>query len=686
MTFLYGAALAAVLLVVAPLIAHLLQRRRADERDFPPARLVPASPPVARRRRRVDDRALYAVRTAAVVGLVLLGASPFVHCSSLALGRQAGASIALAVVLDDSLSMLAETGGSTRWARAMKAADDLLSSARSGDAVGIVLAGAPPRIALASTTDLAAARSVLATLRPTHRGTDLEGALDLARSLVHGLPQVDQRVVLLSDLADGHPEGPALGAGGDIPLWVPPAGLTDAAENCAVLRADRQRDRATVRVACSPAAASRGRSVQVVAGDKVIAEKKLPDQAASTDVGVDLGAGAPELTARLTGRDAIAADDAAPVLSTTGQLAVAIVADPASSKLVTGGAPPVEQALSALELGVEVRPLPLVPDRADDLATYAGVILEDPAGFTPEARRSLGAWLERGGVALLALGPHAPLAPLGASFEPLVTGAVTWGPSAVEGVEAGAASLFGSAGAGLLDLRARGRAKLDVASLGGAAKVVARWKDGAPWLIERSFGRGFAFILTLPTSAEQSDLALRPAFLVLLEKFADAARVRNGAHRTPVGEPWTFEGAKSLEVLGPGRTPLHLVEEATAKIVVPDKIGVYDISLDGDKLTRVAAPVEREVDLRPRDVAPAARSSSLGDVRAKLDLSPYLAVALLALLVAELTLRAIAARSGAHPASVSLASAGARTEDAPANVDPSPNAEGKGGRSARKAS
>jgi hypothetical protein len=114
-SFLYVAALAALALVGAPLVAHLLQRRRSDERDFPPARLVPASPPVARRRRRVDDRALYAVRTAAILALTLLGASPFVRCSALALGRQSGASIALALVLDDSLSMSAETGGATRF-------------------------------------------------------------------------------------------------------------------------------------------------------------------------------------------------------------------------------------------------------------------------------------------------------------------------------------------------------------------------------------------------------------------------------------------------------------------------------------------------------------------------------------------------------------------------------------------
>jgi hypothetical protein len=357
-------------------------------------------------------------------------------------------------------------------------------------------------------------------------------------------------------------------------------------------------------------------------------------------------------------------DDSAPVLSTSGQLAVAIVADPASSRLVTGGPPPVEQGLSAIELDIQVRPLPLVPDRAEDLAPYAGLVLEDPAGFTPEARRSLGAWLDRGGVVLLALGPHAPLAPLGASFEPLVQGAVSWGASPVDGLSAETGALFGASAAGLLDLHARERASIDVASLSNSAKVVAKWKDGAPWLIERSLGRGFAFVLTLPTSADASDLAVRPAFLVLLEKFAEAARARNGAHRTLVGEPWTFEGAKSVEVLGPDRGSLRFIEEATAKVAVPDKIGVYEISLDGDKLTRVAAPVEREVDFRPRAVSPGARSTSLGDVRAKLDFSPYLAALLLGLLVAELSLRALAARAGGRAAVASShASAAARPDN-----------------------
>ena len=639
MTFTYAAALAVALLAVAPFIAHLLQRRRADERDFPPARLVAPSPPVARRRRHIDDRALYAVRTAAVLALALLGATPFVRCSSLALGREGGASIALAVVLDDSLSMLADVDQKTRWERALRAAEDLVDGARDGDAVGVVLAGSPPRIALAPTTDLAAARGVVRSLSPSHRPTDLEGALELAQSIVNGLPQTDRRVVLLSDLADGHPDAPPLGESTEVPLWIPLTDLTVPAPNCAVLRADRQRERATVRVACFPAGESRRRSIELFAGDKVVGRAPLPDEAGGIDVGLDLIGAPGDLLARVTGKDAIGADDVAPVLATTGDLSIGIVADPAGAKLVTGGAPPVEQGLASLERDIRLRPLPLLPDRLEDLSGFAGMVIEDPPGFTPEARRSLAAWIDRGGVVLLALGPHAPLAPLGANFEPLVPGSIGWAPSPSPGLDDKASVLFGSAAAGLLDIRPRGRATIDFNALGSGAQVTARWKDGAPWLIERPLGRGFIFLLTVPTSPDESDLALRPAFLMLLDRLVDATRTRNGAYRITVGEAWAFEGAKSLDVVGPDKTKLRVADEPGRKVIVPDRIGVYEITLDHDKLTRVVAASEREVDQRPRRVSEKTLSPSMGDTRSKIDLSPYLAIALLALLVGELGLR-----------------------------------------------
>ena len=162
MSFLFTAALASLLLVVGPLVAHLLRRGRAPVQQFPPARLVPAASSVARSMARLEDRALFLLRALLIATLALLGAVPFVRCSRLSLERQGGASVAFAIVLDDSLSMRASLpNGRTRFERAREGALALLASARPGDAIAIVLAGRPARAALAPTMDLKVAEGAL---------------------------------------------------------------------------------------------------------------------------------------------------------------------------------------------------------------------------------------------------------------------------------------------------------------------------------------------------------------------------------------------------------------------------------------------------------------------------------------------------------------------------------------------
>src|SRR5262249_28630660 len=205
-------------------LAHLLRRRQAEERPFPPARLVPPTQPAARRRSLLEDRALFAVRALAVIGLAVLGATPFIHCSRLSITRRSGASVALALVIDDSLSMRAPLpaglagvgpGGATRWARALAAARELTAGRGAGDAGARAPAGAPARVALGSTTNMAAVKDALDGLAPSDRATDLDGAVQLARGLLRGLAQRDKRVVLLSDLADGaSEEAPVLAGDG----------------------------------------------------------------------------------------------------------------------------------------------------------------------------------------------------------------------------------------------------------------------------------------------------------------------------------------------------------------------------------------------------------------------------------------------------------------------------------------
>jgi hypothetical protein len=302
-----------------------------------------------------------------------------------------------------------------------------------------------------------------------------------------------------------------------------------------------------------------------------------------------------------------------------------------------------------------------VPEQADELNKLTALVVDDVPGFTPEMRRTLAAWVERGGVLLLTLGPRAAAAPLGAGFDPLVPGVVRWGASPSPGIDPATAPLLGPSAESLADIAPRGRASIDPEA-SARADVLARWRDGAPLLVRRSLGRGAVLVLTLPLSTDESDLVLRPAFLALLDRFVSTARARGGARRVDVGESWTFDGYKDVAVsrvslAAPNKPePLRVYEgDSTSGAdrrlhADPALLGLYELTLDGERVTRVAAVPDREIDLRPRRFREETRAASLGGIEPSLDVSPYVALSLLGLFALELLLRAIGQRAQRQPA------------------------------------
>ncbi len=660
MSFLTLAALAVGLFVGLPLAAHLLRRRHAEIRAFAPTALLSATPPTARRRSRIEDRALLGVRVLAVLGLALLGATPFVSCSHLALERRGGASVAIAIVIDDSLSMrapLAEGDPTTRFERAQRGALDLVAGSRSGDSVAIVLAGHPARVALAPTTDLGAAREAVEKLSSTDRATDLEGGLALARSLVAALPQPDRRAVLLSDMRDGRPDAPALLGDDEVALWFPlPDLATRTRGDCAILGASRTAARAEVRVACAMgdegASPSEGRAVVVRQEGKTetIATLPLPPLVESATYTIDLPPVAEDaaLVAALDGSDAIAHDDVAPLAPPGAELAIGVISDATVNRTETGGPPPVEQGYSALGLGASAKPLTATPEDDKELAGLGALVVDDPPGFTPEQRRALAGWIEGGGTLLVALGPTSQTAPLGSSFAGLVAGVVRWGPTPAPGVDPATAGIFGVTAQGLVDIAPRGRATLAVEG-GDGVEVLAAWKDGAPFITRKRMGRGSVLALSVPFSTGASDFALRPAFLALLDRVAELARSANGSARVEVGQSVALDGfararAEHLPIEGGSPVPVDLRGEGKLAHLEPDVRGLYRLQLDGTTSTRVATIAAREIDLRPRAVTDVARAGDLGGEAPRTDASPWVAAALLALFAAETALRVFSGR------------------------------------------
>lgn len=464
----------------------------------------------------------------------------------------------------------------------------------------------------------------------------------MAEALLASLPQVDKRVVLLSNLADGQaPDGAPLGESLAMPLWVPLDDIAGDRPDCAVLSADNLGGRIRVRVACGKAASAAGRTIELRQGDKVLGSAVVEKAPELTIVASTTTAG--DLTVHLLGGDAIASDDVAPVLvMSTGSIGV--VAEASDETAVTGGPPVVEQALTALETDLATRPLPAVPDQAVDFAGVLGLVVDDPPGFTPEQRRALEGWLEGGGVLLLALGPRGASAPLGATLEPLLPHATSWRDlKHVKGVAAGASTDFlGEATRSLVDLGATKRSVLapdDKVSL----DVLVSWSDGEPLVLRKVIGRGEAFLTTLPFSLGASNLALRPAFLALLDAFVTTTRAHAAPRRTDVGSTWTLPAA-ATRATGPDGNPVEIVREEGRVTLTPTRIGAYHVVVDGRDELRVAAPIAKETDLRPRRATKRGDATHLGATQAQVDISGYVAVALLGLMLAELVLRIRARR------------------------------------------
>lgn len=654
MSFLVAAALALGAFVIAPVAAHLLRRGRAEEQEFPPAHLVPVAYRSARKKSRLEDRWLLLVRALLVFVLAVVGAVPFVRCSRLALDRDAGASVALALVIDDSLSMRTRIADAdTRWEVALKGARDLLKSTREGDAVGIVLAGGPARLALAATTDLAVVRDTLDKLTPTDRGTDLRSAIRLAESSLKALPHVDKRIAVLSDFA---------GETGKLPdhaLWIPLPELRQASQNCGIAQARKEGLRVIVSVACSSSQAGKDRTLRLVAakGPKPnpsgaeLAKLQLKAQAGPQRLELELDEAVDSVDAFLSTGDSLPEDDYAAVAEVQRAILIGVVADPATAAAQEGTATVLEQALNALTAtstdgpSGEIRPLPLIPEDEKELAAYSAFFVDDPPGLSPESRTALEAWMKaEAGFAAAFLGPNVEAAQLGGSFEPFARGALTWEATSATSI-ADPTGFLGDAGASLKEIAPRGRLQLAGALIPNSETILT-WDDQSPWMLKRRVGRGQAWTFGLPVSVDQSDLALRPGFLALLERFLHDAAQAKGERVSDAGTTWRLaESDQTVE--GPaGRLEPTVVrgEEKTGsdRHVTPDLRGRYRISEgNGDFHERIVTLDEAEILSQPTSIAETPLRKTTAKGPPNVEVSREFGLLLVALLVGELSLRLV---------------------------------------------
>lgn len=671
MTFGTTLALLVGLLAGLPVLAHLLRRGKTEEVEFPPAHLVPAAIVTSDKRSRLEDKALLGLRFLTVLLLAVLGATPFVRCSHLAVDRSAGASVALAIVVDDSQSMRAVGSGNlrSRFEQAKAGALQLLDSAREGDAIAVVGAGTQARLLLNATTDLQSARQVIAALEVTDRATDLGAAVALARASLKDLPHADKRVALLSDQHD------AAVPAGEPALWIPLPDLASPVANCGIAEAVRAATEINVTLGCTSDDAATNQRIELrldgsegeVIQERVVEPRTGVQHVSFTKVSHEL---ASTLAVRLANKDGIEADNSALVSPETVGLTLGVVADREKTSAATGGAPLIEQAFEALGLDVTIKPLSQVPDTREQLQNYAALVVDDPLGFSPETRAALEPWLAHGGVLLGLLGPSSVSSELATSSEPFARPGIQWETNAAANLDPSSLGFLGADATSLAGLRQLGRVRLDAADLPGTV-VRGKWSDGVPFLFERGVGLGTVLTAGLPTAFETSELAIRPGFLALLSVVADYARARSGPRRTFAGVPWLFPEQVIVAVEGDAALTEKLerssarpnldgftagaVQHASSdrattptsaqQQIVPALAGSYRLLVDGRPEQRSVTIDPKELFQNPELAQDGPRNTASGGAANAIDASPYWALVVLALFAVELAFRVLRNRS-----------------------------------------
>jgi hypothetical protein len=182
--FLHGWMLLWSLAALAPIVIHLLSRRRYRETTWAAMEFLLAALQQHARRLRIEQLLLLALRVAILLLLAMALADPQVSSESAAARPTIGRTHWL-IVLDGSMSMGYRDGAATLFEQAREQARQLATEARQGDGLTLLLLADPPRVVIPEPSfDPADVIREIEALRIRHTGADLAQTLELAEEMI----------------------------------------------------------------------------------------------------------------------------------------------------------------------------------------------------------------------------------------------------------------------------------------------------------------------------------------------------------------------------------------------------------------------------------------------------------------------------------------------------------------------
>jgi len=181
-----------------PILIHLFNRRKFREVEWAAMRFLLAALKKNSRRIRIEHWLLLLIRMMVVGALVLAMARPYLETfGNVISGRRTHR----VLVLDGSLSMAYNSGGTSRFDQAKVLAAQLVKDSHRGDAVSMILMGSPPRVVIGEpSANLESVKKEIDELSQTHGSVDLLATFEAIDRVLEASSIDQKEVVFVTDL------------------------------------------------------------------------------------------------------------------------------------------------------------------------------------------------------------------------------------------------------------------------------------------------------------------------------------------------------------------------------------------------------------------------------------------------------------------------------------------------------
>ncbi|MGV3720822.1 MAG: BatA domain-containing protein [Actinomycetota bacterium] len=704
LSFLNGAFLGALSLVSIPIIIHLLQRRRYQVVKWGAMEFLRLSQKNRSRRLMIEQLLLLFLRCLVLALVVLAVCRPVVRLAGVPIAGARG-QVHAVIILDNSYSMGYRDGGAsneTVFDRARKRALDLVERGlKQGDAVSVILASDPPRVLVRKPSlDLKAVAVLLRRSVPlSDAGTNYGKAARLALEILGESNIVNREVFLISDNQSSGWEGRSLDASAweevskrarvvMLPVHQGPA------PNAAVEWVQATRGLATVRSSTRVQASIVNEGPRAVRDVLVTLEIDGKPQGPAQRISVEPGQstlvqfnqifdrpGVRACTVRIggdrlptddTGYMALRVRDSVRVLVLNGKPDSVIPQNDAAFFLQMALSPPAAMP-GAEASALEPRVLNQSGFGNMNVREYDVLALSNVSNLSESDRRLLAEFVQNGGGVMIFLGDR-----VNSSLynRDLFDGKPSLLPARITTLESAKATLDPASldhpalqrfkGAQDVDVNTAEFAKyfkLTPQESDKTVRVMARFTNGSPAMVEKTFGLGRIVLVASTATTEWNTLPLKPVFLPLIHQLVGhLASSSDGTRNGKVGEPLVKplplgEAGRRVVVTTPGgaqTTVKPVVDERGATVTVdqPQRAGFYRLAVDQGTQDLFAVNRDTaESDLRSLDQAALKRLlpvaewtwislnedllAALSQARQGVELWRYLLLAALACLVLE---------------------------------------------------